>query len=165
MDYVRIEEIEPAHIDNCADGLFQATGSDIFGNILITTDGETRYAVYLNNPKGPSYVKLNTNDVRGKAGILWPMPAIEVDPTTQYDYERLGGAAGDLVIVKGRTSIIAVSTGQIFDDPSDIPLWAEERPGTARSIGFKAWRLVSVTADGDRRVIYTRPMPATAQRS
>lgn len=151
--YIPLDEIEAADLTTCGRGLFQSLRPGTFANVLVTTMGGTRYAVYLDDPKGAMYMASPKGEGNPRAGILWPEPAIEVDTATLYnaDYER--ETLGDLVL-SPTPSIIARQPDGWFDDGSRIPLWSD-KAHPAKAIGFRSWRLVSVVGDR-RRVIFEK---------
>ena len=149
--YVSIEEFAAADLATCGDGLFQGF-RDPFQNVIVTTAGGTRYAIYLDDPQGCKFVKLPTGGGGGRAGISWPTPSIEVDTATQFDPDRSDERVGDLIL-EPHSSIVAASTDG-WRDAQRMPLWAGTT-SSGKSVGFKGWRFISVRGDS-RRVIYTR---------
>jgi len=151
--YISLEEVRAADLSTCADGLFQSIQSEMFGNVIVTTFGDTRYAVYLNDPKGALCVTIPAETTASRRGILWPKPSIEVDPSSQFNPDRDGEAAGDL-LVGSQTMIVTREPDGWFNDVQRTPLWAADG-GSDKPLGFRSWRLVSVAGDR-RRVIFTR---------
>lgn len=151
--YLGISEIKAADLTTCGSGLFQSFRSGSFGNVLVTKMGITRYNIYLDNPKGAMFVEAPEGQGSSRVGILWPNPAIEVDPSTLYNPDHEGEALGDLIL-SSQPMIYARPPEGWFDDGERIKLWGEnEEP--AKSVGFRAWRLVSVVGER-RRVIFNK---------
>jgi hypothetical protein len=155
--YIPLDEIQTVDLSTCADGLFQSTPSDMFRNVIITTFGDARYIVYLEDPKGALCVPLPAGGTSSRLGILWPKPSIEVDPSTLFNPDRDGETAGDL-LVGSQTSIVTREPDGWHNEPQRTPLWAGDA-NSGKPLGFRSWRLVSVAGDR-RRVIFRRSNPA-----
>lgn len=151
--YIPLDEFRAADLSSCADGLFQSNLSEMFANVIITTFGDTRYAVYLDDPKGAMCVPIPAETTASRRGILWPKPSIEVDPSSQFNPDRDGEAAGTL-LVGSQTMIVTREPDGWFNDTQRTPLWSTDG-GSDKPLGFRLWRLVSVVGDR-RRVIFTR---------
>lgn len=155
--YIPLDEIQTVDLSTSADGLFQSEHSDMFRNVLVTTFGDARYIVYLDDPKGPLCIPLPAGGTTSRLGILWPKPSIEVDPSTQFNPDRDGETAGDLLI-GSQPLIVTREPDGWHNDPQRTPLWPDES-NSGKPLGFRSWRLVSVVGDR-RRVIFTRFSPA-----
>lgn len=151
--FISLEEVRSVDLSTCADGLFQSIQSEMLTNVIVTTFGDTRCAVYLNDPKGALCVSSPMETTASRRGILWPKPSIEVDPSSQFNPDRDGEAAGDL-LVGSQAMIVTREPDGWFNDVQRTPLWATDR-GSDKALGFRSWRLVSVAGD-HRRVIFTR---------
>lgn len=151
--YVKSGDIVPADMANCDDGLFQSLHSDLFNDVLITSINGTRFAAYLRDPKGISYLMLAKENVSARAGILWPKPEIEVNPATQYDARKRDEAIGDIVIDGRGIWLFARNKEGRFDDAEPVPLWNPQARETTARIGFREWRLVSGKGI-ERRVLF-----------
>jgi hypothetical protein len=151
--YVPIEELEAADLATCGDGLFQSMRSHPFRNVIVTTVGGTRYAIYLDDPQGPMFAPSPAGAGSRRTGILWPRPSIEVDPTSQYDAEVEYPAVGDLILAPNPAIVARTTDG--WKDAEQMPLW-HSVSATGKPIGFRRWQVVSVR-EQNRRPIYTRP--------
>jgi len=149
--YIGLDEIEPADLATCGDGLFQSTRSDSFANVLVTTFGQERYLVYLDDPKGPMFVPAPAGESSTRLGILWPKPEIEVDSTTFFNPDREEERLGDLIFAT-QPMIFAREPDGWFGNGLRTPLWGCDR-GVTKPVGFRNWRLVSVKGER-RRVIF-----------
>ena len=148
-----VDAFEPADLANCGEGLFQSGAGDHNANVLVLTEGEQRFGIYLNHEK-VFYIRYNAANAGRGVGILWPTPTVEVDPATLYRPNRTGESPGDLLIGGGRLHVVATLSGG-FDDVHPLPLWAVKETAIDEPIGFRSWRLLSVIGD-QRRVIYER---------
>lgn len=157
--YIGLDEVEPADLATCGDGLFQSTRPDRFRNVLITTFGQTRYLVYLEDPKGAMFMPAPVGGGSTRLGILWPKPAFEVDTTTLFDPEREQQRLGDLIFAT-RAMIFAREPESWFDDGQRTPLWGPEA-GTVKPVGFRSWRLVSVIGERRRVIFEQKPKLVT----
>lgn len=155
--YIPLDEIIAADLANCGDGLFQSMRQGTYANVLVTTFGQTRYAVYLDDPSGVIFVPAPVGEASTRLGILWPKPTIEVDPTTFYDPARADELPGDIVLGPN-PMICAREPNGWFNDGQRTPLWGGE-DASGKPVAFRSWRLTSVVGDR-RRVIYTRTKPS-----
>lgn len=157
--YIGLDEIEPADLATCGDGLFQSLRPDIFGNVLVTTFGKERYVVYLEDPEGPRFVPAPAGESSTRLGILWSKPEIEVDTTTFFNPDREDERLGDLIFAT-QPMIYAREPEGWFNDGQRTPLWGRQA-ATGKPVGFRSWRLVSVTGDRRRVIFEQKPRPVT----
>lgn len=157
--YIGLDEIEPADLATCGDGLFQSMRPDNFGNVLITTFGQTRYAVYLEHAKGAMFVPAPVGETSTRLGILWPKPAIEVDTSTLFNPDREQERLGDLIIAT-QPMIFAREPEGWFGDGQRTPLWGSDA-GSVKPVGFRSWRLVSVVGERRRVIFEQQAKPVT----
>ena len=84
-------------------------------------------------------------------GLFVPAPEILIDfssAETGAGYERRNG---DLLLEKGKLSIIAIRVGDHFPDPIPVPLWPTVTGGSdAAKVVFTRWEIG--VRDGDRFV-------------
>lgn len=159
--FIPLDEIRGADLTTCGSGLFQSMRPGTFGNVIVTTMGGVRYAVYLDDPKGAMYIATPEGQGTSRIGILWPEPTIEVDPSTLYNADHEREAPGDLIL-SPQPAIVARQPEGWLDEGERIPLWGE-KADPAKAVGFRAWRLVSVVGDR-RRVVFERKVePANQQ--
>lgn len=158
--YIGLDEIQPADLATCGDGFFQSTRSDMFGNVLVTTFGETRYVVYLDEPRGAMVVPAPAGKESTRLGILWPKPVIEVDTTTLFNPDREQEKFGDLVFAT-QPMIFAREPDSWMGDGQRTPLWSGGA-GVAKPVGFRSWRLVSVIGERRRVIFVQKPKSVTA---
>jgi len=157
--FIGLDEIEPADLATCGDGLFQSTYPGMFRNVLITTFGQTRYAVYLEDPKGAMFVPAPAGGGSTRLGVLWPKPAIDLDTSTQFDPEREQERLGDIVFAP-QPMIFAREPEGRFDDCQRTPLWGREA-STVKPVGFRSWRLVSIVGERRRVIFEQKPKTVT----
>lgn len=155
--YASLSEFKTVRLNAAESGFFQPPRSDIAREMIITVHEGKRVLVYPHHPKGFTYLEIDKD--ASFAGILWPTPAIEVDPSTRYDARILHEGLGDLLISGSHVMITARNDRGIFDDAIRVTLWGgnadEGTPGheVKTIIGFKTWRFVS---GPDRRVLFER---------
>ena len=157
--YIGLDEVEPADLATCGVGLFQSLRPDSVGNVLVTMFGEERYMVYLEDPKGPMFAPAPAGESSTRLGVLWSKPEIEIETTTFFDPDRQDERLGDLIVAM-QPMIYAREPEGWFNDGQRVPLWG--RGGSAgKPIGFRSWRLVSVTGERRRVIFEQKPKQAT----